>query len=238
MTVMLQFKRTVAVQAVTKFIFKESLMNRLEIKNNSRQQIQGKIGTLFLITLIIAVISCAANAVPFVGFLAVLFVLTPAFGLSMARIYLGICAGKKPEVKDTFCGFDDVWSAFKVVFLVELFTTLWSLLFIIPGIVKSFSYSMSMYILAENKGMSAREAITRSKEMMNGHKLDLFVLYLSFFGWWLLCGITFGIAYIWVGPYMNAAVANFYNSIKGEYNPSVEAVANELPEGNNDTPAE
>lgn len=113
-----------------------------------------------------------------------------------------------------------------------------TVMLLIPGIVKSFSYSMSMYILAENKGMSAREAITRSKEMMNGHKLDLFVLYLSFFGWWLLCGITFGIAYIWVGPYMNAAVANFYNSIKGEYNPSVEAVANELPEGNNDTPAE
>ena len=73
---------------------------------------------------------------------------------------------------------------------------------------------MSMYILAENKGKPALECINESKAMTNGHKMDLFVLGLSFIGWGLLCVITFGIAYIWVGPYMNATFANAYQNLK------------------------
>ena len=73
---------------------------------------------------------------------------------------------------------------------------------------------MAMYVLAENKGMSATECINASKEMTNGHKMDLFVLSLSFIGWMMLGSITFGLAYIWVMPYMNATFANAYNSLK------------------------
>ncbi len=73
---------------------------------------------------------------------------------------------------------------------------------------------MSMFIVAENPGISSREAIRRSKEMMHGHKMEYFVLGLSFIGWALLCGITFGIAAIWVIPYMQATLVNFYNNIK------------------------
>ena len=99
-------------------------------------------------------------------------------------------------------------------FLVGLFTFLWSLLFIIPGIIKAYSYSMSLYILAENKGKPALECINESMAMTEGHKMDLFVLGLSFIGWGLLCAITFGIAGIWVAPYMEATFANAYNSLK------------------------
>ena len=73
---------------------------------------------------------------------------------------------------------------------------------------------MSYYILADNPELTAREALRKSKEMMVGHKLDLFILMLSFFGWYLLGAITFGIAYIYIIPYLNATMANFYNSIK------------------------
>ena len=97
---------------------------------------------------------------------------------------------------------------------MSLFTYLWALLFFIPGIVKALSYSMAPYILAENKGKSALECINESKEMTKGHKMELFVLGLSFIGWGLLCGITFGIAAIWVAPYMQATMANVYNSLK------------------------
>ena len=128
---------------------------------------------------------------------------------------------------DTFSGFDDFWTAFKTTFFVGLFTFLWSLLFYIPGIIKALSYSMSLYILAENKGKPALECINESKAMTEGHKAELFVLGLSFYGWLLLCGITFGIAYIWVGPYMQATYINAYNSLKPavtvEEEPSVEA---------------
>lgn len=194
-------------------------MNRAELKAQAKVQIKGKIGILFVITLIIALVSGAAtwllSLIPVVGSLAAAVIVTPAFSLSIVRVYLSLTAGGQPEVKDAFSGFDDFWAAFKVTFLVGLFTFLWSLLFVIPGIIKMYSYSMSMYILAENKGKGALECINESKAMTQGHKADLFVLDLSFIGWLLLCGITFGIAYIWVGPYICATKANVYNSLKG-----------------------
>lgn len=193
-------------------------MNRAELKANAKAQIKGKIGILFVISLLVAVLSGIASLVlsfiPVVGSLAAVIIVTPAFALSVYRVYLGVVAGGVPEVSDAFSGFDDFWSAFKVNFLTGLFTFLWSLLFVIPGIVKGISYSMSMYILAENKGKSALECIHESQQMTYGHKADLFVLYLSFLGWCLLGSITFGLAYIWVVPYMNATLTNAYNSLK------------------------
>lgn len=203
-------------------------MNRAELKGQAKAQIKGKIGILFVITLIIGLVSGAASVllgmIPVVGSLAATIIVTPAFALSTVRIYLNLFGGKTPEVKDAFSGFDDFWSAFKVNFLVGLFTLLWSLLFVIPGIIKGISYSMSLYILAENKGKSARECINESKAMTEGHKMELFVLSLSFIGWALLTAITFGIAGIWTIPYMNATMANAYYSLKPAA-PVVEAPA-------------
>lgn len=192
-------------------------MNRAELKAAAKSQIKGKIGILFLITLIIALISGIAGAIlsliPF-GSLVASIIITPAFSLSLIRVYLNVIKGNTPAAGDAFSGFDDFWSAFKVTFLVGLFTFLWSLLFVIPGIVKGYSYSMSTYVLAENKGKPALECINESKAMTEGHKMDLFVLDLSFIGWYLLCGITFGIAGIWVIPYISATYANVYNYLK------------------------
>lgn len=192
-------------------------MNRAELKAAAKSQIKGKIGILFIIALIIGLISGVAGAIlSFIpgGSFVVSIIITPAFALSTVRVYLNVFKGNQPSVGDAFCGFDDFWAAFKVNFLVGLFTFLWSLLFIIPGIVKSYSYSMALYILAENKGKPALECINESKAMTNGHKMDLFVLNLSFIGWALLCVITVGIAGIWVIPYMNETYINAYNSLK------------------------
>lgn len=193
-------------------------MDRVALKTKAKAQIKGKIGILFVITLVIGIVSSVASGVlaliPVVGSLLATIIVTPAFALSMVRVYLLVIKDQKPEVKDAFSGFDDFWSAFKVTLLVGLFTFLWSLLFIIPGIVKSISYSMSMFILAENKGKSALECINESKQMTEGHKAELFVLALSFIGWMLLGSITLGIAYIWVIPYMETTFANAYQSLK------------------------
>ncbi|MBO7217282.1 MAG: DUF975 family protein [Clostridia bacterium] len=202
-------------------------MNRAELKAAAKSQISGKIGILFVIMLIIGLISGIAGAIlsglPGGG-LIVSIIITPAFSLSLIRVYLEVVKGNEPKAADAFCGFDDFWSAFKVTFLVGLFTFLWSLLFVSPGIIKSFSYSMSTYILAENKGKPALECIKESKAMTEGHKMDLFVLSLSFIGWAFLCAITFGIAGIWVVPYMQATYANAYNSLKPvvEEQPNIE----------------
>lgn len=193
-------------------------MDRSSIKAMAKQQIKGNVAMLFVISLIIFLISLVVNLVPLIGAIASIFVITPAFSLGLVMIYLNMTKGQKAAVSDLFSGFNHFWGAFKVIFLVGLFTTLWSLLFIIPGIIKSISYSQAMYILAENPEIGALEAINRSKQMMNGHKMDYFVLDLSFIGWALLGAVTFGIAYIWIIPYMSATFTNFYNSIKTENN--------------------
>ena len=114
------------------------------------------------------------------------------------------------SVKDLFSQFDRFGQGFLQLFLRNLYVFLWTLLLIIPGIIKSFSYAMTPFIMAENPDLTAQEAITLSKERMDGHKGELFWLGLTFFGWSLLATLTGGIGYIFLNPYMNAAYAAFY----------------------------
>lgn len=195
-------------------------MDRAQLKLSAREQIKGKIGVLFVITIVTAVISFVVSIIPVIGGIVNSFFITPSISLSIALIYLKIADGADIKVGDVFEGFYDFWGAFKVTFLTGLFISLWSLLLIIPGIVKSFSYSLAIFIYAENREMGALEAIAKSKKMMDGHKMELFVLFLSFIGWALLGIITFGLAYIYAYPYMNTTIVNFYNGLKAEYDAS------------------
>ena len=117
------------------------------------------------------------------------------------------------EVKDLCSQFERFGQGFLQRFLRSLYTSLWSLLFIIPGIVKSYAYAMTPFIMAENPEMTASEAITASKEMMDGHKGELFTLDLTFIGWDLLCLLTLNIGHLWLNPYKNAAYAVFYKDL-------------------------
>jgi len=116
-------------------------------------------------------------------------------------------------IQDLFSQFHRIGQGFLQSFLRGLFTALWSLLFIIPGIVKSLSYAMTPFIMAENPQLSALEAIEVSKQMMDGHKAELFWLNLTFIGWNILCVFTLGIGYLLLNPYMNTSYAVFYRSI-------------------------
>lgn len=191
-------------------------MNRATLKSAARRQIKGNIGILFVISLLSGLITGALSAIPLVGTIAGML-LGAAFALAVINIYLGLTQGRKPEVADLFSEMSNILPAFCTQFLVGLFTFLWSLLLIVPGIIKACAYSQAMYILAENPGISPMEAINRSKEMMQGHKMEYFLLVLSFFGWALLAPFTLGILYIWLLPYMQATMANYYRSLKGEF---------------------
>ncbi|MCF0174532.1 MAG: DUF975 family protein, partial [Bacteroidales bacterium] len=102
--------------------------------------------------------------------------------------------------------------------LKSIYVFLWSLLLVIPGIIKAFSYALVPYIISENPNLSPEEAISQSSKMMEGHRLDLFILYLSFIGWFILAVLTAGIGFLWLCPYISAAKASFYLDIKNEYN--------------------
>jgi uncharacterized membrane protein len=136
-------------------------------------------------------------------------------------ITLGICGyfirkarNESVKFENLFDGFDLFGSSFLLCLLQTIFITLWTCLFVVPGIIKTLSYSMAFYILRDNPTMGASDAITASRKMMNGYKGKLFGLYLSFIGWALLCVLTCGIGYLWLIPYIEQATANFYEDIK------------------------
>lgn len=125
----------------------------------------------------------------------IIFVIGGATTLGYAKYNLNLVDDKNPQIRDIFSQYDRLWQGFVLQFLRALYTSLWSLLFVIPGIIASFRYSMAAYILYENPEMTANEAITESKKLMVGNKWRLFCLNFSFFGWILLAG--FGI-YVFV----------------------------------------
>jgi uncharacterized membrane protein len=137
------------------------------------------------------------------------------FGVS--SYFLKLARYETAEFNDMFTGF----RLFKVNFVLHLlmlvFTTLWALLLIVPGIIAAIKYSMAFYILNDNPEIGAMEAIRRSKEMMEGHKMRFAEMWLSFFGWFLLGIITFGLGMIYAVPYYRAAKANFYLDLKESY---------------------
>ena len=123
---------------------------------------------------------------------------------------------KRPASFDSLFAYFDYWrTMIAASFLQTLYILLWMLLFILPGIAAAYSYAMTPYILAENPNLTASEAIRRSKEMMDGNRMDLFILELTFIGWELLCILTLGIGNLWLGPYKAAARAAFYKELTG-----------------------
>ena len=135
--------------------------------------------------------------------------------LGYCRFLLKMQDGEDAQVGDLFSRFDRFGDGFCLELLTSLYIMLWSLLFIIPGLVKAYAYAMAPFILEENPNMTPSEAIKASRELMDGHKFDLFCLHWSFFGWALLSVLTLGIGSLWLNPYMNAATAAFYRSIAG-----------------------
>ncbi len=125
---------------------------------------------------------------------------------------------EQAEVSEIAYGFDHGYkNVVKVMFARDIYTVLWSLLFIIPGIVKAYEYRMIPYILAENPDMDKDEVFTRSKEMMMGQKWKTFVLDLSFIGWNILSLFTVGLLGIfYVGPYKRATRAALYDTLKND----------------------
>ena len=187
--------------------------DRVTLKSYAKQQIRGNIGILFLCYLISGAIVAALGFVPAVGAFGAPLA-SPVFSMGITMIFLALSYGEKPRVVDVFLGFNIFGKALWLSIIMGFFTFLWSMLLVIPGIIKAISYSMAPYILAENPRLTAREALNESKRIMRGHKMEYFVLSLSFILWGLLTMITLGIAAIYVAPYMQATMTNYYHAVK------------------------
>ena len=133
--------------------------------------------------------------------------------LGYTTLILLISRNQKPDFAILFSGFKRFGVSLAAYLLMSIFTILWLLLLIIPGIIACLRYSQTYYILSEDENIGPLEAISKSKEMMVGNKWKLFCLYCRFIGWFILCIVTLGFAGLYVGPYISQSCANFYNDL-------------------------
>lgn len=195
-------------------------MNSKYYKSKAKEALKGNWGIMIGITLIYALIVSACSTIP-----AGALIVTGPMMVGLYIAFVNLIRGTKPEIPMIFDGFSKSFLQSLLLYLLNtIFISLWTLLFIVPGIMKSYAYSMSYYIMADYPEMSQSEARTASMSMMDGHKWRLFCLHFSFVGWFILGAFTFGILYIWLVPYMQAANAAFYEDLKAATPIKVETV--------------
>lgn len=191
--------------------------SNLQLMREAKETLRGKWTTPVIANLLFMVITAAVGALLNVGAVLIIFLSAPiAVGLS--RLFLDFNNGTTDEVSVLFRNFKTGYTRTIIAgLLMMLYIFLWSLLFLIPGIIMSYAYSMTYYILADDENISGQEALHKSKEMMRGYKMKLFLLQLRFFGWIILSCITFGIGFIWLIPYIKMAETKFYLDVKAQY---------------------
>ena len=175
------------------------------------------IGSIFGLVVFQGIIERIAGESPLLEFVTQLIqsIVQAPLALSFSFLCLRISRGLSTNVPMVFQGFAHFWKACATYFLIYLFTILWTLLLIVPGIVAGLSYSTAWYILCDDPTLSPMEASRRSKAMMRGHKWRYFCLLCRFLGWGVLCIFTLGIGYLWLFPYVGTSIACFYNDLKG-----------------------
>ncbi|MBQ7374860.1 MAG: DUF975 family protein [Clostridia bacterium] len=141
-----------------------------------------------------------------------------AVGIGYSKFNLDLMDGNEARVGTLFDYFNEWKKGFVARLLRSIYIFLWSLLFVIPGIMASYSYALVHHVMAEDPSLTAREALRESKEIMRGNRWRLFCLLLSFIGWDILGALTLGIGYLWITPYREAAIAAFYRDITGTDN--------------------
>ena len=209
-----------------------------ELRAQARERLEGQWGTFVLMTFLMLVIQTILQIPGYIG--SLLEILSPENVLAslsfsnisniLSLLALPLSWGltvsllrnhreESVDLENLFDGFRGgrYTRVFCALFLVNLFTFLWALLLIIPGIMKAFSYALTPYILLDEPELTAKQAIARSCEIMQGRRWKLFCLSLSFIGWGILSLLTFGIGFLWLAPYMNASIAAFYEDARAEY---------------------
>lgn len=192
------------------------IKSNAEIRESARKQLVGRWGPAILAYFIITIIVGLPGAIPDVGWVITLLIAGP-FTLGQTIYSIKFKRGEQVFIENIFDGFKRFSAAFVLQILISLFVLLWSLLLIVPGVIAYLGYSQAFYILNDNPGLTATEALNRSKEMMKGYRGKLFMLQLSFLGWGILCILTLGIGFLWLVPYMNISFANFYDNLKNSH---------------------
>jgi uncharacterized membrane protein len=181
----------------------------------ARESLKGLWGLAIGAVVVFILVLGACGIVPIIGSIAPLIIAGP-MEVGLIIFSLAIARKQNAQLSQIFDGFKKFGVAVGANLLRMLFIFLWSLLLIVPGIIAGLSYAMTLYIVAESDSIGPLEAMQKSKEMMRGNRLKLFCLGWRFFGWSLLCMLTFGIGFLWLFPYAIVSYAQFYNDLKNK----------------------
>ena len=186
-----------------------------KIRKTARQNLKGNCATAIVAMLLEGAILAAATRYT-AGIISLL--LTGAMTLGLASFFVSLSRDHTGKLEKLFDGFrgNNLVRTLVINVLQGVYVMLWMLLFIIPGIVMSFAYSMAYHVAIDHPEMSASECLAESRRLMRGHKMHLFCLMLSFFWWYVLSVLTFGILLLWVLPWVEEAKAVFYEEITGK----------------------
>ncbi len=188
----------------------------LELMKMARESLKDKwgiaIATFLIYALIIGIVELSSETYPFVNL--ILLLISGPLSLGIAKFTINISRNQEARIEQLFESFSNFKTSTGAYLLTVLFTLLWTLLLIIPGIIAALSYSMTFYIIADDDSIGAMDAIDKSKKMMYGHKWKYFRLLLRIFGLSLLCILTLGIGFLWLLPYAQMSTTKFYEDIK------------------------
>ena len=188
----------------------------VELMKMARESLKDKwgiaIATFLIYALIIGIVKGSAETYPFVNL--ILLLISGPLSLGIIKFTINIARNQEARIEQLFESFSNFGTSTGAYLLTVLFTLLWTLLLIIPGIIAALSYSMTFYIIADDDSIGAMDAIDKSKKMMYGHKWKYFRLLLRIFGLSLLCILTLGIGFLWLFPYAQVSTAKFYEDIK------------------------
>ena len=196
---------------------------RSELKQNAKDRLKNNWGLAIGIIIVCTLISCIPNLLAEIDSESfaisiiipiITLVITGPLTIGQCKFFINLANRSNPKFSDLWYGFNNMLRAIGVTLLVGVIVFIGSILFIIPGIILAFMYSQVYYIMAENPEMSIMNCLKESSRIMKGHKMDLFILELSFLGWGILMVITLGIAGLYVLPYYNTTLTNFYLEIK------------------------
>ena len=200
------------------------MINRQAIKENAKFQLGNNLfGKVWLMAVLVcliesAILSAASSMLPVAS-----LILAGPLGVGVAFVFLGLANGRNEvKIEEVFTvGFSAQFGRNLLLgLLTSIFVALWSLLLVVPGIVKTYAYRFAPYIANDHPEYTWRQCLDESIKMTEGHKIDLFVLDLSFIGWYFVGSLCLGVGTLWVAAYHLTSLANYYEAVKGI--PSVE----------------
>ena len=203
----------------------EMIMNRSELKRKAKESLKGKYfesTKLFLLYIVICFVMSfilaffnniiELDSISFILGFAVIFSIY-GFYAGFYSFFLKISRNENVNCNELFKCMNLFWISIGVTLLASLFSFVGMLLFIIPGIIIALNYALVYFVIVENPEIGVMDALTKSKQIIKGHRIDFVILNFSFLGWYILSYFTFGILLIWVAPYIMVTTANFYNEI-------------------------